>query len=295
MDIKIIGIVGCGTMGAGIAQVMLQNNYEVIVNETKQGLLTEGINRVEKAFEKLEKKGKLTAVRIQDMQTRLQGSTQLEALSDCDLVIEAAFEDLEVKKQLFQALDQNCKADTILASNTSSLSITQMSAFTQRPDRFVGLHFFNPVPVNPLVEIIKTLSTPSALTRILQNFVVSLGKVGVVAQDNAGFIVNMLLTPFMLHAMQAAGSQAASVQDIDTAMKLGCNHPMGPLMLADFIGLDVIYKASNNMFDEYKDLRYAPPPILKRMVLGGHWGQKTGRGFYDWSDVRNPQLTIINQ
>lgn len=293
MKIQKIGVLGCGTMGVGIAQVILQHGYEVVVNDTEPAFVNRGIERIGTTLEKLEKKGKISAGRTADMRARLNGSTRLEDLFNCDLIVEAVFEDLEVKKTLFQVLDQGCKAGAIFASNTSSLSITQMAAFTQRPARFAGLHFFNPVPFNPLVEVVQTLSTPPSLIKALTSFVESLEKVAVVAQDNAGFIVNMLLTPFMLSAMQAAGNQVATVKDIDTAMKLGCSHPMGPLMLADFIGLDVIYNASRNMFDEYRDLKYAPPPILKKMVLSGRFGQKSGIGFYDWSDMRHPEPAAV--
>ncbi len=291
--IKKVGIIGCGAMGSGIAQVILQNGYEVIVNEPEQTVLDAGIKRIGKILEKLEKKEKMSAMQVQKIREKLTGSINLENLSDCDLVIEAVFEDIRVKQELFESLDRICKEETILASNTSSLSITQMSAFTNRPDQFIGLHFFNPVPVNPLIEVIKIMSTPPSLLETISGFADSLGKICVVAEDNAGFIVNLLLTPFMLDAMKAASTGVASIKDIDTAMKLGCNHPMGPLMLADFIGLDVIYNASNNMFDEYKDRRYAPPPILKKMVLSGNWGQKAGKGFYDWTDLRNPEPISI--
>jgi 3-hydroxybutyryl-CoA dehydrogenase len=209
-------------------------------------------------------------------------------MASCDLIIEAVFEDINVKNEIFTALDKACKKETIFASNTSSLPISKMAVQTSRKEKFIGLHFFNPVAVMPLVEVIKTIATDPQIIEIAVNFVKSLGKYPIIAKDNAGFIVNLFLTPFMLDAMRAVGEGVASINDIDMGMKLGCNHPMGPLMLADFIGLDVINNASNILFNEYKEKRYAPPPLLSKMVTMGYLGLKSGRGFYNWSDPKNP-------
>jgi 3-hydroxybutyryl-CoA dehydrogenase len=288
MIIKHVGVVGCGAMGSGIVQVILQGGYDVIVQESDQQLLDQGLKRVEKGVAKISAKRSVSKADCRAMLARMSGTLNTVHLKDCDLIIEAVFEEINIKKNLFNTLDNICKPETIFASNTSSLSITEMSAQTQRTHRFVGLHFFNPVPLMPLVEVVKTLSTDPDVIQDMLSFAQSIGKVPVLAKDQAGFIVNRLLTPFMLDAMRAAANGIASVNDIDNAMKLGCNHPMGPLMLADFIGLDVIYKACNVMFEEYRDSRYAPPPILKKMVLAGNRGLKCGRGFYDWSDPKKP-------
>ena len=294
MTIKNVGIVGCGTMGSGIVQTVLQGGYEVIVYEPEQNFLDNGLKRILKSLDKLVKKEAITPEENQKIQKRLSGTIVLDELSNCDFIIEAVFEDIKIKQDLFETLDRICKKETIFASNTSSLSITQMASFTNRQDQFLGLHFFNPVPMMPLVEIVKTILVKPEVLMTISDFIDSLGKFSVVASDNAGFIVNRLLSPFILDAMQAASNGVATVRDIDTAMKLGLNHPMGPLMLADFIGLDVIYSASNTMFDEYKDNRYAPPPILKNMVLSGTLGLKSGRGFYDWADIKNPVPVMLN-
>jgi len=289
-----VGVIGCGAMGAGIAQVVLRGGYEVVVREMDEAALDKGIGRVRAAFEKLVKKQLLTAVSAEETLKKLAGTVGLEPVADCDLIIEAVFEDLKLKALEFEALDQVCKKEAVFASNTSSLSITRMAAATSRKERFVGMHFFQPAPVMPLVEVVKTISvSPDVLTKALE-FVKSLGKVPILARDQAGFIVNLLLTPFMLDAMQAASNGVASIEDIDQGMKLGLNHPMGPLMLADFIGLDIIFNAANVMFEEYRERRYVPPPILKRMVTVGYLGVKTKRGFYDWSDPENPRATHPN-
>lgn len=288
MTIKKVGIVGCGSMGSGIVQVVLQGGCEVVVLESDRDLLDAGLGRVEKAYEKLAAKGTVSDVDGRNELNRLSGTLKTGDLKDCDLVIEAVFEEIRLKQELFGNLDNVCKEETIFASNTSSLSITKMSAATRRPEQFVGLHFFNPAPQMPLVEVVKTISTRPQVLEVVMTFIQTLGKVPVVAKDNAGFIVNLLLTPFMLDAMRAAATGVASIGDIDKAMKLGCNHPMGPLMLADFIGLDVILNASHIMFEEYREVRYAPPPILKKMVMIGFRGLKSGKGFYDWSDPKNP-------
>ncbi len=285
---KQVGIVGCGTMGAGIVQVVARAGYPVIVNEVNEGFLDKGLKRVKGGLEKLCEKGTITAQEKEGAIARVSGTTSLKDLADCDLVIETVFEDINVKLDVFRALDPICKAEAIVASNTSSFSITRMAASTSRPDRFVGLHFFNPPTIMPLVEVIRTVALRSDVLSAAVDFVTTLGKTPIVAKDNAGFIVNLFLTPYLMDAIRGVGEGVASVRDIDLGMKLGCNHPMGPLMLADFIGLDVLLNGSTTMFEEYKEKRYAPPPMLKKLVLLGELGQKTGKGFYDWSDPRKP-------
>jgi len=274
--------------------VVLAGGYEVIVRETDQALLDTGMERVEASFEKLVKKEAMTKEAKEETLKRLTGTVSLEPIADCDLIIEAVFEDLQVKTDLFKVLDTICRKDAIFASNTSSLSITQMAGVISRKEQFLGMHFFQPAPVMPLVEVVKTISAAPEIVKIALDFVKSLGKVPVLAMDNSGFIVNLLLTPFMLDAMRAAATGVASIQDIDTAMKLGLNHPMGPLMLADFIGLDLIFNASNTMFEEYRESRYAPPPVLRKMVMLGYLGLKTKKGFYDWSDPKYPKPINLN-
>ena len=293
MPIKLLGIVGCGTMGAGIAQLALQSGYNVCVREINQALLDRGLAKINKGLEKLCEKGALKNEEKDNLFKRLKGTTSFDDLKECDMVIEAVFEDIKVKTEVFMSLDPICKKETIFASNTSSLPITQMAAHMSRKDKFIGLHFFNPVSVMPLVEVIKTIVTDNKVVQTAMDFVTSLNKHPILAKDNAGFIVNLLLTPYLLDAIRAAGEGVASVEDIDAGMKLGCNHPMGPLMLADFIGLDLLCNAANILFDEYKEKRYAPPPTLTKMVTMGYLGNKTGKGFYDWSDPKNPKANNI--
>lgn len=294
MAIKRVGIIGCGAMGSGIVQVVLQSGYHVIVRETDQCLLDNGLARVQGGFQKFVQKETMSLKDKEKAIERLSGTMSLEDLKDCDLVIEAVFEDIEVKLDLFNVLDGLCKEGAIFASNTSSLSITRMAGTSSRKERFVGMHFFNPVSVMPLVEIVKTISTDAEVLQTVLEFTRSLGKVPVIARDNAGFIVNFLLTPLLLDAIRAASSGVASIHDIDTAMKLGLNHPMGPLMLADFIGLDLIFNAANTMFEEYRESRYGPPPLLRKMVMLGYLGLKARRGFYDWSNPKNPKPVDLN-
>ena len=294
MSIRKVGVMGCGAMGAGIAQVVLQGGYEVIVGEMDETLLDKGLGKVKAAFEKLVTKQTLTRESAEATLRKLGGTVSLEPLSDCDLIIEAIFENLQVKIEQFKALDKVCKKEAIFASNTSSLSITQMAAATSRKEQFIGMHFFQPAPVMPLVEVVKTISVGPEVLKTSLDFVKSLGKVPILARDQAGFIVNLLFTPFMLDAMRVAANGVASVEDIDRGIKLGLKHPMGPLMLADYIGLDLIFNAGNVMFEEYRESRYAPPPILRKMVMMGYLGAKTKRGFYDWSDPKNPRPIELN-
>ena len=286
--IKKVGIIGCGTMGAGITQVVLEAGYGVVVREIDASLLDKGIKAIQKGLDRSVEKGVLITKAKEEALVHLSGTLALEDLKDCDLIIEAVFEDIEIKKELFKSLDRMCSGETILASNTSSLSITEMASATKRQERILGLHFFNPPQMMALVEVVKTIATPDEIVEVLFNFIRSLKKVPVLAKDNRGFIVNLLLTPYLMDAIRAVGNGVASIQDIDSGMKLGCGHPMGPLMLADFIGLDVLFKGTTSMFDEYKDSRYAPPPLLIQLVRMGYIGRKVGKGFYDWSDPKNP-------
>jgi 3-hydroxybutyryl-CoA dehydrogenase len=286
--IKKVGIIGCGTMGVGITQVVLEAGYGVVVREIDASLLDKGIKAIQKGLERSAEKGGLITKAKEEALAHLSGTLALEDLKGSDLVIEAVFEDLQIKKELFKSLDLICPREAVFASNTSSLSITEMAASTSRPERMIGLHFFNPVQVMPLVEAVKTIRTsPEVLNRAVK-FIKSLRKVPIIAKDNPGFIVNFLLTPYLMDAIKAVANGVASIQDIDTGMKLGCGHPMGPLMLADFIGLDILFKGTTSMFDEYKDSRYAPPPLLIQLVRMGYIGRKVGKGFYDWSDPKNP-------
>jgi 3-hydroxybutyryl-CoA dehydrogenase len=286
--IKKVGIIGCGTMGVGITQVVLEAGYEVVVREIDASLLDKGMKAIQKGLERSVDKGLLITKAKEEALAHLSGTLALEDLKGSDLVIEAVFEDRQIKKELFKSLDLICPRETIFASNTSSLSITEMVASTSRPERMIGLHFFNPVQVMPLVEVVKTISTSPEVLNIAVEFIKSLRKVPIISKDNPGFIVNFLLTPYLMDAIKAVANGVASVQDIDTGMKLGCGHPMGPLMLADFIGLDILFKGTTSMFDEYKDSRYAPPPLLVQLVRMGYIGRKVGKGFYDWSDPKNP-------
>jgi 3-hydroxybutyryl-CoA dehydrogenase len=286
--IKKVGIIGCGTMGVGIVQVVLEAGYEVVVREIDASLLDKGIKAIQKGLERSVEKAVLITKAKEEALAHLSGTLALEDLKGCDLVIEVVFEDIQIKKDLFKSLDWICPREAIFASNTSSLSITEMASATRRQERVVGLHFFNPVQMMALVEVIKTIATQDEILQILFEFVKSLKKVPILAKDNSGFIVNLLLTPYLMDAIRAVANGIASVQDIDTGMKLGCGYPMGPLMLADFIGLDVLCKGTNSMFDEYRDSRYAPPPLLVKMVRMGYLGRKAGRGFYNWSDPKNP-------
>jgi 3-hydroxybutyryl-CoA dehydrogenase len=289
MAIEKVGVVGCGLMGSGIAQVAAQAGCQVIVREVSQLLVDKGLQAIEKNLGRLVEKGKLSAADRDQIRGRLQGTTSLEDLRDRDFVIEAIIEQLPAKKELFLALDQICPRHTIFASNTSSISITEMAVVTKRPDRFVGMHFFNPVPVMQLVEVIRTIATDPEVFDGIVAFGGKLGKTVVRTTDRTGFIVNRLLVPYILDAVRALEEGVASIEDIDNSMKLGCGHPMGPLTLLDFVGLDTTYYISLVMFDEFKEKRFAAPPLLKRMVLAGWNGRKAGRGFYDYSDPAKPK------
>ena len=288
MAIEKVGVVGCGLMGSGIAQVAAAAGFTTVVREVSPDLVDKGIRGIEKNLARLAEKGTITDGAKGEIRSRLQGTTVLEDLKSCDLVIEAIIEQLPAKRELFAALDRMCPEQTIFSSNTSSLTITEIATATKRPQRFVGLHFFNPVPVMKLVEVVKTIATDPAVYEEMVAFGRKLGKIAVRANDSTGFIVNRLLVPYLLDAIRALEEGVGSVEDIDNSMKLGCGHPMGPLTLLDFVGLDTTYYISQIMFDEFKEKRFAAPPLLKRMVLAGWNGRKAGRGFYDYADPQKP-------
>ena len=289
MAIQKVGVVGCGLMGAGIAQVSAQAGLATVVREVSAELLEKGLKGIDKNLARLVEKGTITDSAKTEIRSRLQGTTSLQDLKDCDVVVEAIIEKLPAKRELFSELDVLCPPRTIFASNTSSLTIMEIAASTKRPQRFVGLHFFNPVPVMKLVEVVRTIATDPAVYDEMVAFGAKLGKTPVRANDSGGFIVNRLLVPYLLDAIRALEERAGSVVDIDNSMKLGCGYPMGPFTLLDFVGLDTTYYISQIMFDEFKEKRFAAPPLLKRMVLAGWHGKKTGRGFYDYADPANPK------
>jgi len=289
MAIRKVGVVGCGLMGSGIAQVAAAAGFETVVREVSAELLDKGLKSIEKNLNRLAEKGTITEAVMGEIRGRLKGTTKVEDLKDSDIIVEAIIEQLPAKRELFAALDAICQPSTIFASNTSSLTITEIGSATKRPQRFVGLHFFNPVPVMKLVEVVRTIATEPAVYDEIVAFGAKLGKTPVRAQDSTGFIVNRLLVPYLLDAIRALEEGVGSIEDIDNSMKLGCGHPMGPLTLLDFVGLDTTYYISQIMFDEFKERRFAAPPLLKRMVLAGWNGRKSGRGFYDYSDPGNPK------
>jgi 3-hydroxybutyryl-CoA dehydrogenase len=282
-DIRRVGVLGCGLMGSGIAQVAATAGYETIVRDVSKELLDRGRAGIEKSLARFVEKGKLPAGDRDATLQRLTYTTSVADLRPVDIVIEAITEDLALKNALFKELDGLCSAGTIFASNTSSLTIAEMAAATKRPDRFVGLHFFNPVPLMALVEVVRTVTTSEATFKRAFAFATALRKEPVAAKDNSGFIVNLLLVPYLLDAIRAVERGVGSVPDIDKAMQLGCGYPMGPLTLLDFVGLDTTHHIAEIMFKEYREPRYAPPPLLKRMVLAGMYGKKNGKGFYDYS------------
>jgi len=295
MTIKRIGVLGAGLMGSGIAQVAATGGYEVRIVEVSDDLIKKGLSGIEKSLAKLAEKGSITAEQKDAAVARLGGTTKMEELAGADLVIEAIVENLETKRGAYARLDAICKPETIFASNTSSLSITELMTATGagRRRRFLGMHFFNPVPLMKLVEVVRTILTDDDVYAEAIALAESLGKTVVKAHDRTGFIVNRLLIPFMLDAIRALEEGLASIEDIDNAMKLGCNHPMGPLALADFVGLDTTCYIADIMFDDFKEKRFAPPPLLKRMVQAGLLGRKSGRGFYDYADPKNPKPTKL--
>lgn len=289
MEIHQVGIIGCGQMGSGIAQVVAFHGHPTIVIEATEDLCQRGIRGVHQRLDKLEQKGSISGDQNVAIKNRLRASTDLSQLSTCDLVIDAIVENREAKLHLWRSLDPILKRDTILASNTSSLSITEMMMATSRPERFLGLHFFNPVPVMTLVEIVRTIATSQEVIQIAADFVGRLGKTPVFTSDRAGFIVNRILIPYLLDSIRILEEGTGTISDIDRAMKLGCGHPMGPFALTDFIGLDTTAAIAEILFEEFREPRFAPPGILKRLVTAGRLGRKSGKGFYDYSDPASPK------
>jgi 3-hydroxybutyryl-CoA dehydrogenase len=282
MSIQSVGVLGCGLMGAGIAQVCAQSGYRTVVREVDQAVLDKGLGRVRRFLDEGVQKGKVTPEMRDSTLANVSGATAVDAVAGCDLVIEAIVENLEAKRQAYAAVEGVLGDDTLIVSNTSSLCITELAASTTRPDRFGGLHFFNPVPLMKLVEVIRGLSTTEPTYLALFAFAQSLGKEPITAPDRPGFIVNRLLVPYLLDAIRAYENGLGTLDDIDKGMKLGCGYPMGPFTLLDFVGLDTTYYIANIMFEEFREPAYAPPPLLKRMVLAGRVGKKVGKGFYDY-------------
>jgi 3-hydroxybutyryl-CoA dehydrogenase len=281
--LKRVGVVGCGLMGSGIVQVSAGAGIETMVREVDQATLDKGLGRIRKFLEDGVAKGKVQVADKDKTLANIKGTTKLEDLADCELIVEAVVESIGAKREVFSTLDKVTKPDAVLASNTSSLSITEIAATTTRPERVLGLHFFTPVPLMKLVEIIRALPTSEAAFDKAKGYVEQIGKTAVICKDTPGFVVNRLLVPYLLDAVRLLESGIASREDIDNGMKLGCGYPMGPLTLLDFVGLDTTYYIANIMFEEFRQPQFAPPPLLKRMVLAGYMGRKSGRGFYDYS------------
>ncbi len=296
MEIKKVGILGCGLMGSGIAQVCATAGFETTVLEVEQKYLDKGFAGIEKSLGKFAErgpeKGGITPQQKTETLARLKGSTNKADLADCDIVIEAIIENVEEKKKMYASIDSIVKKEAIFASNTSSISVTELLTTVKRPERFIGLHFFNPVPLMKLVEVVKTIATSPEVYEAAYLFAQRLGKVPVRTSDKTGFIVNRLLVPYLLDAIRAYEEGVGSIEDIDSAMKLGCGYPMGPFTLLDFVGLDTTYYITHVMYDEFKERRFASPPLLKRMVMAGWYGRKSGRGFYDYS---NPAKPVANK
>src|ERR1700678_592688 len=293
MEIKKVGVLGCGLMGSGIAQVCATAGLDVTVLEVEQKYLDKGFAGIEKSLGKFAErpveKGGITAQQKDDIRARLRGTTDKAELADCDIVIEAIIENVEEKKKMYASIDGIVKKDAIFVWNTSSISVTELLTSVKRPERFIGLHFFNPVPLMKLVEVVKTITTAPAVYEAAYLFAERLGKVPVRTSDKTGFIVNRLLVPYLLDAIRAYEEGVGTIGDIDNAMKLGCGYPMGPFTLLDFVGLDTTYYITHVMYDEFKERRFASPPLLKRLVMAGWYGKKTGKGFYDYSDPSGPK------
>jgi 3-hydroxybutyryl-CoA dehydrogenase len=292
MEIKKVGVLGCGLMGSGIAQVAATAGYEVVVLDQEQKFLDQGFAAIEKSLARLVERGVekvgITEAQKKDAQARLKGTLNMQDLADCDIVIEAIIENVPEKRKTYTQLDGIVKKDAIFATNTSSICVAELMNATDRPERFIGLHFFNPVPMMKLVEVVRTIATAPEVFDTAVEFGKKLGKVPVRTVDKPGFIVNRLLVPYLLDAIRAYEEGVGSITDIDEAMKLGCGYPMGPFTLLDFVGLDTTYYITHVMYDEFKERRFAGPPLLKRLVLAGWYGRKTGKGFYDYADPKNP-------
>ncbi len=288
MQIKKVGVVGCGQMGSGIAQMAAMAGFEVVVLDKSKTILDQCFSVIEKSLAKFAEKGTLKEA-PQAIRSRIKGTLKIQDFEECDLVTEAIIENLAEKERVYAELEGVVKPDTIFATNTSSISITELAVETDRPERFVGLHFFNPVPMMKLVEVVRTMSTSDETFDIAVDFVKKLGKLPIRTNDNCGFIVNRLLIPYLLDAVRALEEGLGSLEDIDNGMKLGCGYPMGPFTLLDFVGLDTVYYVSNIMYNDFKERRFAAPPLLKRMVTAGWYGRKSGKGFYDYADPNNPK------
>ncbi|MFI5197975.1 MAG: 3-hydroxyacyl-CoA dehydrogenase family protein [Thermoanaerobaculia bacterium] len=286
-EIRKVGVLGAGLMGSGIAEVCAKAGYETIVREVDEKALAAGRRRIEQSLSKAIERGKLGAKTGDEIRGRLRFSSSFAEISSSDLLIEAIVESLPAKREAFDTLDKSCGPHAIFCSNTSSLTIAELAAGTTRPDRFAGLHFFNPVPVMRLVEVVRAIGTSDETVARVTAFARSLGKEPIAARDNSGFVVNRLLVPFLLDAIRAHEQGVGSLEDIDTGMKLGCAHPMGPFELLDYVGLDTVYAIAEIMFLEYREARFAPPPLLKRMILAGRYGKKTGRGFFEYDEKGN--------
>ncbi len=282
MEIKQVGVVGCGQMGGGIAQVSAQSGYQVIVSEVNEELLNKGLAAINSSLAKAVEKERITPQDKEAAISRIKGTTSMKDLSSCDLVIEAAIENLELKKKIFAELDSVCPKHAILATNTSCLSIIEMAMTTSRPDKVLGMHFFNPPPLMKLLEVGRTVATSEETLEIIRNFGRSLGKTVITAPDSPGFIVNRLMVPQVMNAIRMLEAGVASKEDIDNGMMLGLNHPIGPLAVADLVGLDTFYYIASAMYDKFKDPQFAPPVLLEKMVTAGWLGRKTGKGFYDY-------------
>jgi 3-hydroxybutyryl-CoA dehydrogenase len=283
MNIRKVGVCGAGLMGNGIAQTCASAGFDVVLMEVADGPLQRGMQTITKSLDKFVEKQKLALPERDAILSRITPTTNVNELKDCDLVIEAIVENPEVKTKLFQQLDDLLAPEAIICTNTSSLCVIELAAKTKRPNRVAGLHFFNPVPIMKLVEVVKTIATTQDVIDALFDFAIKLGKEPILAKDTTGFVVNRLLVPYLLYAIRVYDEGLASKEDIDKGMKLGCGYPMGPLELLDFVGLDTTYYIAEIMFDEFKDPMMAPPPLLKRMVLAGHFGRKSGKGFYDYA------------
>ncbi len=281
--IRTVGVLGCGLMGAGIAQVSAAAGYRTIVREVDAARVEQGLSRIRAFLDEGVTRGKVAADVRDAALARLDGATDVKVLADCDLIVEAIVENIDAKREAYAEVETVVAPTAILVSNTSSLCITELAASTRRPDRFAGLHFFNPVPLMKLAEVVRALSTSDETYRAVFEFARSLGKAPITAPDRPGFIVNRLLVPYLLDAIRAYEQGVGTIEDIDAGMTLGCGHPMGPFALLDFVGLDTTHYIANIMFDEFREPAYAPPPLLKRMVLAGRLGRKSGRGFYTYA------------